>query len=505
VAQERTVVVGAGQLRRRPELDGPWEPIEPVELMARVAALAAEDAVGPEVLARADLVGTVDAIAWAYPDLAAVLAARLGGKPEQTIEALPGGNSPCQLLNEVASRIAEGQVRLGVLAGAETMHTRRRAAQEGVSLDHWNGHPPTLADFFKGQRPLTNDLERRHGLVLPIHCYPLYECALRARSGRSIDEHQRVVSEMMARFADVAARNPFAWFPERWTPEEIRTVSDKNRWVCFPYPKRMNAIMNVDMAAALIVMSTSEADRWGIPPERRVYYLGGAYAVDAWCPTERPDFYSSPAYRRASRAALGEAGVTLEEVDLFDFYSCFPCAVEMALGELGLALDESRPLTVTGGLSYAGGPGNNYSMHALANMVNALRRGEGEVGYVSALGMTATKHAVSILSRGEERAIRAGGRSSVEELTAEERTGPPLVDAPEGPGRIETYTVEFDRDNRPQRSILVVRLDDGSRTVANGEQTPPVFARLLEQEGVGARGRVDPGEGDAPNRFVLVE
>jgi acetyl-CoA C-acetyltransferase len=170
----------------------------------------------------------------------------------------------------------------------------------------------------------------------------------------------------------------------------------------------------------------------GIPPERRVYYLGGAYAVDAWWPTARRDFSSSPAYRRASRAALGEAGVALEERDLFDLYCCFPCAVEMALDELGLAFDESRPLTLTGGLSYAGGPGNNYSVHALANMVIALRRREGEVGYVSALGMTATKHAISILSSVEERASRAGGRSSVEELTVAERTGFPLADAPRG-------------------------------------------------------------------------
>jgi acetyl-CoA C-acetyltransferase len=344
--------------------------------MARAAARAAEDAADSEVLSEADLLGTVDAIAWAYDDLPAELAARVGAKPEQTISALPGGSSPCQLLNEVANRIADGQARLAVLAGAETMHTRRRARQEGVSLEHWSGRPPRLADYTKGQRPLTSDLERWHGIVLPIQCYPLYECALRARAGRTIEEHQRAVSEMMARFAEVAARNPFAWFPVPWTPEEIRTVSDGNRWVCFPYPKRMNAITHVDMAAALVVMSTSEADRWGIPPERRVHYLGGACAVDAWWPTERPDFSSSPAYRRASHAALGEAGVTLEELD---------------------------------------------------------------------------------------------------------------------------------RESQPQRSIVVVRLDDGRRTVANGEDTPLVFARLLEQEGVGARGRVIPGQGSAPNRFVLVE
>jgi acetyl-CoA C-acetyltransferase len=267
----------------------------------------------------------------------------------------------------------------------------------------------------------------------------------------------------------------------------------------------MNAIMEVDLAAALVLMSESEADRRGIPGSRRVYFLGGASAHDAWWVTERPDFHSSPAYRRASRAALEEAGVSLEEIDLFELYSCFPCAVELALAELGLSIDEPRPLTVTGGLPYAGGPGNNYSMHALANMIAALRSSEARLGYVSALGMAAAKHAISILSCDPHRALSAGGGARVEDLPEEELTGPPLAEAPNGSGRIETYTVEFDRDNQPRRSIVVVRLDDGRRTVANGESSRSVVARLVEHEGVGTRGRVIAGEADEPNRFVLTE
>jgi acetyl-CoA C-acetyltransferase len=495
---QRTVLVGAGQVRRRPELDGPWEPLEPLELMAEAAGRAAKDAGSGDLVREVDLIGTIDPIAWSYADLPMSLATRVGASPRATAEVLFGGNSPCRLLNDVANRVAEGEVHLALLAGAETMYSRFRARKEGVELD-WTPIPEGARDMFRGQRPMANDLERRHGLLLPVQTYPLFENALRAEAGRSIEEHQRVVSGIMARYADVAARNPFAWFPESRTAEEIRTISDQNRWVYFPYPKRMNAIMGVDQSAALILMSESEADRRGIPEGRRVYFLGGASATDAWCPTERIDFVSSPAYRRASRSALGEAAVDLGEIDRFDLYSCFPSVIEFALKELGLELDEPRPLTVTGGLSYAGGPGNNYSMHSIANMMGCIQRGEARIGYVSALGFTATKHAISVLS---DRARDATGRARVVELPEEETTGPPLVDAPEGPGRIETYTVEFDRENRPKRSMVVVRLDDGRRTLAHGEETAEAFAGLVEREGVGTPGRVIPGEGDDPNRFV---
>jgi acetyl-CoA C-acetyltransferase len=390
-----------------------------------------------------------------------------------------------------------------LLAGAETLYSRNRARKEGLELD-WSSRPAGWKDVIGDQRALCNPLEQRHGLFAPIHGFPLIENALRAKAGRSIEEHQVAVSGLMARLAEVAARNPYAWFPEALTPEEIRTVSAENRWICFPYPKRMNAIIVVDQAAALLLMSESEADRRGIPPERRAYFLGGGDATDAWCVTERADPASSPAYRRASRRAMEESGVRLEEVDAFDLYSCFPSAVEIALEELGLPLDEPRPLTVTGGLAYAGGPGNNYSLHALANMAESIFLDRTRVGYVSALGMISTKHSVSILGHAS-RAEASGGRGHVVELPEEERSGPPLVDAPEGSGRIETYTVLFGRGNRPERSAVVVRLDDGRRTVAHGEETPAAFARLLDQEGIGAKGRVVPGEGNGPNRFLLAE
>ncbi|HSS11712.1 MAG TPA: hypothetical protein VLL25_17630, partial [Acidimicrobiales bacterium] len=335
-ADRRAVVVGVAQLRKRPELDGPWEPVEPAAMMADVIQAAAKDAGDVALIQEADLLACTDPIAWSYEDLprrVGELAGTTGPSSTLTpagLMAPPGGNSPCELLNEVGSRIVEGESRLALIAGAEAMYSSRRARKEGVNLkERWTpyqGH----RDFLKGQRPMVNDLETRHGLTAPIHTYPLLENAFRAEAGRSIEEHQLFLAELMAANAAVAKENPYAWFPDGWSADEIRTITPDNRWICFPYPKRMNAIMEVDQAAALVVMSNDEADRRGIPPEHRVAFLGGASAHDAWTPTERCSFTGSPAYRAASSAAFEHAGLYQPEVDLFDLYSCFPSAIQLA-------------------------------------------------------------------------------------------------------------------------------------------------------------------------------
>ncbi len=502
MAHRLVVLVGGGQLRNRPGLDGPFNPIEPSRMMAQVLERAAEDAGRPELCREADFIGCVQPLSWGYEDLPGRVAEHLGAKPAAGVETGTGGEAPVQLLNDVAGLIQAGEVRIALLAGAEAWHSRRRAKQEGVSLDRWAPGGRELRRGGEGMRPLANELEMRHGLAAPVHMYPLYENALRAEAGRSIEEHQIYLSELMLRFSEVAARNPYSWFPETRSAEEIRTISEKNRAICFPYPKLMNAIMMVDQAAGLIVMSAAEADRLGISARGRVAYLGGAKAVDAWTPSERVDFVSSPAYKAAAERALSQAQLEVDDLDLLDLYSCFPSAPQFALKALGLPADSPRGVTVTGGLAHHGGPGNNYSMHSLVNMAERLRSGDARVGWVSAMGMIATKHSICVLSTDPGRIAAADGGSSVVELPAEQCTGPELADAPEGKGRIEAYTVEFDRANQPTRSMIVVRLEDGRRTVANGEATPSAFARLLESEGVGLRGRVLPGKDGAPNRFV---
>lgn len=502
----KAVIVGVGQYRRNPKLDGSFVPWEPARMMAEAIGRAIADAsamgdVGATPIATATTVlACVDPMAWGYVDCCATVAAMAGVNPAvEGIMVPPGGNSPGELLNTLANRIVAGEADVAILAGSECVYGRRRAAKEGVTLD-WTpfvGH----RDFLKGQRPLTTTTESRHGMTGPIHCYPLYENALRAKSGRTVEEHQAFLGTFMARNAAVAATNPYAWFPIAYTPDEVSTPTENNRWVCFPYPKRMNAIMEVDLSAAVVVMSSEEADRRGIPKANQVAFLGGGSAVDAWTPCERLDFTSSPAMRASASAALEHAGLTIDDIDLFDLYSCFPSALEMALSELGVSTDDRRGVTVTGGLAYAGGPGNSYALHGLAAMTERLRdpRSAATVGLVTSLGMTATKHAYNILSSDHSTWDAATGQANKVLLPPENLTGPELVDETTGDGLIETYTIEFDRTGNAIRSIIIVRLDDGRRTVGNGTCTDEELRVLMTTEAIGRRVHVTAGKIGEPS------
>ncbi len=502
-AKSRTVIVGVGQLRNRPGLDGDaWNPVEPARLMAMALGRAATDAGRPALVREADFIGCIPPMAWSYDDLPGRVAEFLGAAPREKAVPAGGGEGPILLLGDIANRIADGEIEIALLAGAECMFSRRRARAEGRRLD-WppggEGRPRFLLDM----KPFASALELRHGVRQPVDMYPLYENALRARAGRSIAAHQRFVSELMARYSEVAVRNPYSWFPELRTAEEIRTVGPENRWIGFPYPKLMNALMGVDQAAAVIAMSESAADRLGIAPPSRVAFLGGASANDGWSAVERVDLASSPAMAAVSRAAQAHAALDTENVDLFDIYSCFPCGVEFALEALQISPDDPRSLTQTGGLAHHGGPGNNYAMHGLANTVQHLREGKGKVGWVTGLGMSATKHAMAALSNDGQRVAASDGRATRLTLPAASYAGPELALAPSGPAEVESYTVLFDRDNRPQQSVLYLRLPDGRRSIAHGESTAELFRLLLDVEGVGLRGTVTPGSGESPNLWKL--
>ncbi len=500
----RAVIVGVGQVRNRPGLDcAEWTPLEPARLMATAVERAAADAGVPELARAAEYVGVIPPMAWAYDDLPGTLAQLCGAKPRESEELPGGGEGPILLLNQVANRIATGEIEIALLAGAEAIYSRRKARVDGVELSSWTPGGNRLPGFALAMKPFANALEQRHGVRSPVEMYPVYENALRARAGRSIEAHQRHLAELLARYSQVAVKNPVSWFPEPRTAEQIARIDARNRWIGFPYPKLMNALIEVDQGAAAIVMSESAADRLGVAPARRVHFLGGASAQDGWSAAERVDLASSPAYAAAARAASAHASLGVADVDLFDLYSCFPCAIEFAQDALGLAPSDPRPLTQTGGLAHHGGPGNNYAMHGLANTVLRLREGAGRVGWVSGLGMSATKHAIAVLSTNPERRAAAEGLASKLTLPNDRFQGPALVDAPEGPAEIESYTVRFDRENRPEQSMLYLRLPDGRRSLANGEKSEALYRLLLEVEGVGVRGRVTPGRENAPNVFSL--
>jgi len=498
VTDARTpILIGVGQLTQR-DVE-PTRALEPVAMMEAAARIAAEDAgAGDRLLRAVDRVAAVNVFCFPYGNVPRLLAERVGAHPVEELYTTIGGNTPQWLVNLMAARITAGEADVVLLAGAEAMRTLAQARRARVRLP-WgggDGTPTVLGDARDGTSPH----EVTHGLALPTVVYPLFDNAIRARRGWSIDEHRRRLGRLCSRLAAAAAEHPHAWFRERRSPDEIATVSPDNRMIAFPYPKLMNAIIEVDQAAAVIMTSVERARALGIAPSRWVYLHGAADAHDHWLVSERVDYARSPAIRAAGRAALEAAGMSIDDVDLFDLYSCFPCAVQIARDMLGIPEDDPRPLTVTGGLPYFGGPGNNYSMHGIASMCDRLREAPGATGLVTALGWYVTKHAIGVYGTTPPSRPWTTVDAAAIQATIDSEPHPALVEEPQGSGTIETYTVVYDREGEPVRGVVVGRLDDGRRFLANTPSDRALLESLTREEAVGRRGRVD-SDGDA-NRFA---
>jgi acetyl-CoA C-acetyltransferase len=501
------VVVGVGQVATPADagLDPAARP-EPLDLMTAALLAAAEDCdgaaaggaapAGRTLIGRADSIRVVASLGWSTPNPARMVAARLGlaegDEPAELMVSSIGGNNPQALMHQACLAISRGEREVVLVTGAEAMYARALARRDPARpwlawATQPEGTPP--ATLFGVEKAGATELEMQRGVVLPIHAYPLFENALRAANGWTLPEHRARIGALWSRFSEVGAGNPHAWIRAARTPEEIMTPGPANRMVSFPYPKLCTANMQVDQGAGFIVCSVAAARAAGVPEERWVFPLAGADANDHWFISERPELHRSPAIRLAGGAALEQAGLGIDDIAFVDLYSCFPVVVQMAAAELGLAPDDpGRPLTLTGGLTFGGGPGNNYTSHGIAQAVGALRRAPGSAALVSGLGWYATKHSLGVYAsrppeHGGARPFAWGDvQPAVDAL-------PRCAVAPEASGavRVETYTVTFDRDGTAERGIVACRTGDGSRAWGNLSD-PDALALLCAEEGIGRRG-----------------
>jgi acetyl-CoA C-acetyltransferase len=401
---------------------------------------------------------------WPYQNPAGVLADEFGISSAETCLTPYGGNFVQSTLNASALDIQAGRHDIILLTGAECGNTQAKVRRAGLNARddlHWQTAAGVPDRMIGEDKPMSSQLEIELGIRQPIQLYPMFENALRHHRGESIPDHLRRISELWAGFSEVASHNPHAWIRDAKTAEEIRTLSSSNRPVSFPYPKLMNSNSNVDQAAALILCSQEKAKALGIPQDKWVYPWAGTDAHDHYFVSNRDNFYSSPAIRFAGRRALELAAVNVEDLAFVDVYSCFPVAVQVAAQELGL--DTNRPLTVTGGLTFAGGPLNNYVMHSIARMAQLLREAPGRKGLITANGGFLTKHAFGIYSTEPPAAgfQHADLQREVDACPSRE-----AVANVKGNASVESYTVMYGAEG-PVIGHVSALLSDGRRTWAH--------------------------------------
>ena len=326
------VVVGVAQAVQRP--DDPADAVEPIALMERVARAAADDAGAPGLLADLDHIGVVRG-AWRYSDPGRLLADAVGAASARTSLSGNGGNTPQSYVNELASRIQSGALDRALVVGGETIWSRRRKRRAGIDVAVTEQEGVEPDELFQGDVPMTTDFESSRGVDQPIHFYPLFDSAIRAARGETIDEHRDRLAALWARFNEVAVANEYAWFRTPMTAAEIREPSPTNRMVGFPYTKAMNSNWDLDQAAAVLLCSAGAAEAAGVPRDRWVFPLAGTDAHDTYAVSERRDLHSSPAIVTAGDRVYELAGIGPDDVAHIDLYSCFPSAVQVAAESLG--------------------------------------------------------------------------------------------------------------------------------------------------------------------------
>ncbi len=449
-----TCIIGVAQGIVRPE-DGPSP--EPLDLWVDVVARAFDDSGAAGVAPRVDGLHVVYCQSWDYDDPAGRLAARLGIAPALRRYSGIGGTTPQVLVDQAATRLGSGETSVEVVVVGEAIATVKQAYKAGTPPS-W-GHPPPVKVRFPFEAPPPPG-EKAHKIQAAWLTFAMRDIARRAAMGVDVAEYRQQLAAMMSRLTDVAASNPYAWFPFSQDAAQVGEVRPDNRYVADPYTKRMCSMLDVDLSAAVVLTTHEVADQLGVPADRRVYLHASAHGEDPLAVAAHVDLGRSAALAQVTSRALGDAGVAVDDLAHFDLYSCFPASLGFAKDALGLADDDPRPLTVTGGLPYAGGAGSGYLVNALAAMTDALRSDPGSYGLVTGIGMHLTKHVAGVYSTSPP---AGGSRTANLGLVG---SSCDVVDQHDGLVQVATTAVVHDRSGAPSWAPVVVDVSPGVRAYA---------------------------------------
>jgi acetyl-CoA C-acetyltransferase len=473
---------------------------EAADLMVQAATAAGADAGAPDLLRAVQQVA-VPRGTWSYTDPARIVADRIGAPAARTV-LVDLGIPQQTLVNQALAAIASGELEVALVVGGEARARAARAAKasftadasglsrvlarpapaEGAAEIDQGGAQPDVVHRPSGVIVSEAEIEAR--LFAPVEQYALIDSARRAADGLSVPEHRRDVAELWARFNQVARTNPEAAFPRPMGVDDLVELGPANRPLAFPYGKWHASQWTVDQAAALLLCSTAAAERHGVPRDRWLYPLVGLES-SAELPLSnrrRPDRW--PAMEVLGRAAVERIGRPLSECDHVEAYSCFPAAVRVQQRELGLPGDGTP--TVTGGMTFAGGPFNSFVLHATAAVARRLRVTPG-VGLVTTVSGLLTKPGLAVWSSetDEQPPLVADLADQAVAATdaVEARTGH------DGPATVAACTVTY-ADHAPHELIALLDTPDGARVIGRTDD-PALVTRATEEEVIGRTLRVD--------------
>jgi acetyl-CoA C-acetyltransferase len=450
------VLIGMSAVTQR-EAD-PARAQEPVALMARALERAADDAGGRRWLERADAIAVPRGF-WSYADPARRVAELVNAKRARTWLA-EIGVLQTTLFARACTAIADGSAEVVLVTGGEAKHRSSQAERAGVaaSISDRPGEVPD--EVWRPAGDILAPIELAAHLGMPVRQYAVIENALRSAEGRSLEVHRNEIASLWSEMSRVAAENPDAWTRDFVAVHRIRDAGSDNRMLAFPYNKLHNSQWNVDQAAGLIFTSAALARREGVPETHWIHPRAVVESNYMLPLVHRAELHRCAAFRIAGRRAAELASLRLAQLAHLELYSCFPVAVRVQQRELGIP--RQQPVTVTGGMAFAGGPLNNFVLQAAVRLAQRLRDEPGATGMLNAVSGMLTKQGVSLWSSRPGPAFAA---DDVSALAERETRRVSVAENFSGTARVAGYTVLYEGD-RPAQTIALCDTADGARAVA---------------------------------------
>ena len=466
---------------------------EATDLMAAAVLAAAADAGVPGLASRADRIAVPQGT-WSYPDPARLVAAAVGARGART-HLVEVGVPQQTLVSAALAAVAAGRSDVAVIVGGEAKARADAARRAGASAGETDQPGAVPDELHRRPGPVVDPVEVATGLWEPVVQYAMIDSALRAAEGASISAHRTEIDSLWSRFNRVAVSNPAAAFARPMSASEIGMPAPGNRLLAFPYNAWHATRWGVDQAAALLVCSAEAAERAGVPRDRWVFPLVALESSHAVPLVRRAQPWRWPAMELLGRAAAAHVGRRLADVEVTEVYSCFPAAVRVQQREL--ELDPGGTPTVTGGMTFAGGPFNNFTYQALAAVVPRLRAEPGALGLVTTVSGLLTKPGIGVWGGTPPvRPALVADLADPAAATTGVRPAYDTLDAYAGPGKVAMYTVT-PVDGVPARTVVVADTPDGVRAVATCDD-PAVAQQAMSEELVGADAYLERG------RFVPV-
>jgi acetyl-CoA C-acetyltransferase len=483
VSDNTPVIIGVGQFSHKVS-DPDYTPLSYADLGGRALAEAISDSSGSGVAEAINTLAVIRAFEMSRPgreppfgapdNVPAAFASRVGASPERLILSPTGGQTNQQMVGEFAADIAEGRIECAAIVGAEAISTALALASNGEAPDWSEAHGGECEDRGFGIEELLEPQLFTHGAIGAIPLYALAENARRAKLGLSLEEYRLKIGELFEPFTKVAASNPHSAAPAERTAQELAEVTERNRIVSEPYTRMTVARDQVNQAAAILIASAGKARELGVPEDKWVHIHAITSATELKL-LERPELEKNPASIASVEAALQMADTSLDDIEVLDFYSCFAIPVFNQCDHFGLTADDPRGLTLTGGLPFFGGAGNNYSAHAIAEAVERVRAAPGKRALVGANGGWMSKFSTGIYSA--EPADWSDVSARVKKL--DKATNAQAVFAGEfSEAVVETYTIE--RGKKGDRAIFIGRTPDGERVAGNADLTDDATRAVFE-------------------------